>query len=166
MEIIAIIEQQSPFVQGLIASAVFGFSIWFVRAIFRMISKSSSVFFKQYQRDLLAKHWLHRHYVNSNDQYRFSLGFNVVVLQSIRWMIRGVLIFLFFFAVESILESNWLSVACAWLVFNCFLEAGQWAKDSSSEREIEKFDNDIKKEFFDSLPEIHKEHAKYLDNNS
>lgn len=166
MDIIEIIEQQSPFIQGLIASAVFGLSVWIVRAIFRKASKSGGVFLKRYQQNLLAKHWLHRYYVNSDDQYRFSMGFNFVVLQSLRWMIRGILISIFFFGVGSILEGDWLYVASSWFVFNCFLEAGQWVKDSSNEREIENFDEDVKKEYFESLPEVHKEHAKHLDKAS
>lgn len=166
IEIIQLIDQQSPFVQSLIAATVFAVSVWLMRVAIKMVGRTGSRFLRDYQRILLTKHWLHKYYVNSNDQYRFSLGFNVVVLQSLRWVVRGLLIFIFFLGVNSLLNSEWLWAICSWLVFNSFLEASQWLKDVSSESDISKVDEDIKKEFFDSLPEIHKEDAKHLDKSS
>lgn len=162
MDLILFIENQSPFIQSLIASVVFGVSVWLSRAILKRASRGGAAILKTYQRDILVKHWLHRHYVNSDDQYRFTLGFNFVILQSLRWMIRGALTLIFFYSIKAILAGDWLSVISAWLVFNCFLEAGQWVKDSSHESMIEEFDDDLKKEFFDSLPEAHKESAKHI----
>lgn len=166
MELIVLIEQQSPFVQGLIASAVFAGSALLLRAVYRKISYSSSHFFREYQRGLLAKHWLHKYYVNSENPHLLLLGFSVIVLQALIWIVRGLLTFSFFLGVSSLINGEWLWAVCAWFLFNCFLEAKQWINDKSKEADVADIDDAIKKQFFESLPDHQKEHAEYLKNGS
>ena len=166
MELIALIEQQSPFVQGLIASAVFAGSALLLRAIYRRVSKSSSRIFGEYQRGLLGKHWLHKYYLNSENPHLLLVGFSIIVLQTFSWIVRGLLIFSFFLGINSLLNGEWLWAACAWFLFNCFLEALQWIKDKSKDEDVAHIDDEIKKQFFESLPEHQKEHAKHLSNGS
>lgn len=165
MIIVEIIETQSPFVQGLIASAVFALSVLILRIIAKLATKSGSALFKSYQKQLLTRHWLHKNYVNSNNILLYTQGFNFVVLQTVRWVLRGTLIIIFFLGVNSIVNKEWLWAICSWFSFNAFLEAFEWAKDSSSEEFIDKIDEDIKNEFFASV-HAKKSESKEIDNKS
>lgn len=152
MYVIELIEQQSPFIQSLISAAVFGATIWLARTILKIIGKNSSKFLNAYQYEILRRHWVHKEYVNSNNILQYTQGFNFVVLQALRFSLIGILIFVFFFGVSSIIASQWLWTLCSWFAFNSFYEAYQWAKDSSSEEHIKKIDDSIKKDFFEKLP--------------
>lgn len=152
MGIINWIESQSAFTQGLMASAIFGSTIWLMRKLLNKVGEMGSAFMKDYQKLLLTRHWLHKHYVKSDNLYLYTQGFNFIMLQTIRLALLGILIILFFLGVNSILNKNWLWVACSWFAFNAFLESYQWAKDSSNEKLIEKIDEDVKKELFEALP--------------
>lgn len=153
MEILIWIENQSSFIQSLIASTLFGATIWMLRTILRLSARTGAATLKQFEKQSLIKHWLYRYYVNSDDVRLRNEGFHTVVLFSIKWAMRGILILVFFLCIDSILNKNWLWVVCSWLVFNSFFEAYQWVKDTSDHKYIVKIDKKILEEFVSELPE-------------
>lgn len=150
MNIIDLIEQQSPFIQGLIASAIFGITVWLLRVILKKSAKSGVEFLNAYQEITMLRHLIYKDYVKSDDIYKYTQGFNFVVLQILRWFLIGVLIVVFFLGVNAILNSQWVWAICSWFAFNSFFEAYQWSKDSSDEKTIKNINEDIKNEFLEN----------------
>ena len=148
-EIITLIEQQSPFIQGILGSAAFALILIISRVILAKTRKSGKQFVKGCSRDILFKHWVHKELVKSRDQHLFTLGHFLVFIESFRWIVRGALILLFFFGVFALIEKQWLEFLAYYFTFNCFFEASRWLKDSSTDDVIEGIDEEVKKEFFD-----------------
>ncbi len=151
-QLITLIEDQSPFVQGLLASAVFALATWLFRAFKQKMQKTGVALLRGYEYQEVAKHWLHKNYVRSNNAILANHGISFVALQAFRYCLLGALIFIFFFGVDFALAGKWLLVLASWFAFNAFLEAFTWVRDSSDPKRIEKIDEEIKKAFYSSLP--------------
>lgn len=152
-QLITLIEQQSPFVQGFIASATFALATWLFRTIKRRLQKAGVAVLRGYEYQEVAKHWLHRHYVRSNNAILANHGISFVALQAFRYCLIGSLLFIFLLGVEFAVSGRWLLVIGSWFAFNSFLEAFTWIRDSSDPKRIEKIDEEIKMAFYSSLPE-------------
>lgn len=154
-DVLTWIEHLSPFLQGVLGSAGFAFILWASRRAFRIalrvLKTQSRTFSRGYSEDLLSKHYVHKNLVQSGNLCKFSFGHFLIFTESFRWILRGVLILVFFFGVFSILDGNLLKLLAYYLTFNCLFEAHRWLRDWSSESHIEKLDEDIKKEFFARL---------------
>jgi hypothetical protein len=156
--ILEIINGYTPFEQSLIGSAVFLFSSWLFRVIFNKAKSSGKVFFKEYSRIDVIKHTLHKEYINTNNMQFSTFGSAIALLHASRWLIRALLIFIFFSGLSSILKGDWLFVAASWFCFNCVLEANNWVKDSSSESSVAHVPEDIKNEIYDKFkPQLNSE---------
>ena len=145
------VENLSPFLQALLASAVFAVTSWIAQKAFKKAKASGSVLLREYLKLDVVKHILHRDYVHSNDLQKSSYGAAIALLFASRWILLGVLIMLFFFGINSLLNANWLFVAASWFCFNGVLEAYNWVKDSSKEKHIAHVPEDIKREMFTRL---------------
>lgn len=166
MEILSWIENQSSFVQGLIAAAIFSATIWLLRTILKLAAQSGTAVVKNFEKQLLIRHLLYRHYINSDNIHLSAYGFYTVAFITITWVLRGILIFVFFFFVDSMLKQNWLWVACSWFAFNAFFEAYQWLKDISDPKHIKKINKEIIKEFISEIPEHQAKIFTQTDKNS
>ncbi|WP_105170258.1 V3/V1b-type arginine vasotocin receptor [Pseudoalteromonas sp. T1lg24] len=149
--ILEIINSYTPFEQSLIGSAVFLFSSWLFRTIFNKAKSSGKIFFKEYSKIDVVKHTLHKEYINSNNMQFSTFGSSIALLHASRWLIKALLIFIFFSGLSSILNADWLFVAVYWFCFNCVLEANSWVKDSSSESSVSHVPEDLKNEIYDKL---------------
>lgn len=145
------IESLSPFIQSLAGSAVFLFSSWLFRYLFAKAKKGGTVFFDHYSRIDVIKHVLHKEYVNSTNIQHASYGASVALLQASRWLIRALLIAIFFVGLSSILNGNWLFVAASWFCFNATYEAFNWVKDTSNVSHISHVSEEKRKEVYEYL---------------
>ena len=153
----------SPFVQGLLGSAVFAISSILLQRVMNRAKKSGSEIFRVFARLDMVRHILHKDYVNSRDLQRSSYGSAVAMLFAFRWMLGGFLIAIFFIGVHSIINGNWLFVAASWFCFNCFLEAHNWVKDTGHEKHISHVPDEVQADVItvmyppDPAPRIEKE---------
>jgi len=130
------IEGLSSFQQSILGSAVFAFSSWLIQKIAKKAKSSGSAAMKAYAELDVHKHVLHKEYVRSGNIQLASYGASIAMLLAARWVMLGILIFLFFFGIDSLIQGQWLYVAAAWFTFNCMLEARNWLKDSSNDETI------------------------------
>ena len=149
--ILETINSYSPFTQSLIGSAIFLFSSWLFRVVFNKAKSSGKIFFKEYSKIDVIKHTLHKEYINTTNLQFSTFGSVIALLHASRWLIRALLIFIFFSGLSSILKGDWLFVAAYWFCFNCVLEASSWVKDTSSESSISHIPEDLKKEIYDKF---------------
>jgi len=130
------IEGLSSFQQSILGSAVFAFSSWLIQKIAKKAKSSGSAAMKAYAELDVHKHVLHKEYVRSGNIQLASYGASIAMLLAARWVMLGILIFLFFFGIDSLIQGQWLYVVAAWFTFNCMLEARNWLKDSSNDETI------------------------------
>lgn len=150
-QVIGYIDGLSPFIQGLLGTALFAFSSWVFQQAFKRAKTSGSVFFREYSKLDMVRHVVHRYYVNSNDFQRSSYGATIALLFAARWILIGILIVTFIVGIDALLNGRWLFLAASWLCFNCFLEAYNWVKDTSDEKSIAHVADDIKEEILTQL---------------
>jgi len=149
--ILEIINGYSPFTQSLIGSAVFLFSSWLFRVAFYKAKSSGKAFFKEYSKVDVIKHTLHKEYINTSNMQLSTFGSAIALLHASRWLIRALLIFIFFSGLSSILKGDWLFVAAYWFCFNSVLEANSWVKDTSNEKSVSHVPEDLRKEIYDKF---------------
>jgi len=130
------IETLTSFQQGMLGSAVFAFTSLIARYLYKKVKLSGAAFMEAYSTVDVHKHILHKEFIRSSNPQLASYGSSIALLLAARWMILGILILVFFFGINSFVEGNWLYVAASWFTFNCMLEARDWLKDSSSEKNI------------------------------
>ena len=126
------IDELSSFQQSIVGSVVFALSSWFIQKIAKRAKSSGSAAMKAYAELDVYKHVLHKEYVRSGNIQLASYGASIAILSAARWVMLGILIFLFFFGIDSLVKGHWFYVAAAWFTFNCMLEARNWLKDSSN----------------------------------
>jgi len=146
--ILEVINSYSPFVQGLIGSAVFLFSSWLVRKLFDKAKSSGKVFFLEYSKIDVVKHTLHKEYINTTNMQYSTFGASIALLHASRWLIKALLILTFFSGLSSFFKSDWLFLLASWFCFNCILEAYSWVKDSSSDKSVSHVPEDIKSDIY------------------
>lgn len=156
-ELLIEIESLSPFVQSLLAAVVFGFSSLVIQWASHKAKSKGSWLLREYSRIDVGRHILHRDFVNSSEIVKSSYGATVATLFALRWILIGFLTAIFFVGVHSIVNSNWLFLAASWFCFNSFLEAYNWAKDSSGEKYIKHVPEELLTEVSDSLYRRRKE---------
>lgn len=148
------IDGLTSFQQGLLGSAVFAFTSWLARKIYKKIKSSGIQTFHAYSELDVLRHVLHKHYISSTNIHEVSYGASLVLLRSFEWFIKATLTMTFFFAVDSIFQSQWLYVVASWFTFNCLLEAHNWVKDSSREKAVSYIEENKRDELINSmLPE-------------
>ncbi len=152
------ISQLSPFLQGLLAAAVFALSIWLLQVALNRAKRSGKKFVNFYSRDILFKHWVHKRLVRSNQLNYFTFGHFYIFTESFRWIIRAGLTLVFFFGVISLLNAEYLAVLAYYLAFNCLLEASSWLRDWSSDDEVKFINEDLKNEVLNKLEKRAVEH--------
>ncbi|WP_105253550.1 V3/V1b-type arginine vasotocin receptor [Pseudoalteromonas sp. T1lg75] len=130
------INELSSFHQSILGAAVFSVSSWLVQKAYKKAKSSGSEFMEVYSELDVHKHVLHKEYVRSGNIQYASFGASIALLLAARWVMLGILIMVFFFGINSIVQGNWLYVAAAWFTFNCMLEARNWLKDSSDPKNI------------------------------
>lgn len=130
------IEGLSPFQQSILGSAVFAISSWLLQKVVKKAKASGAAFSKAYSEIDVHKHVLHKEYIRSGNIQLASYGASIAMLLAARWVMLGILIMVFFFGINSLLQADWLYVAAAWFAFNCMLEARNWLKDSSDPETI------------------------------
>jgi hypothetical protein len=130
------INELSSFHQSLLAAAIFSATSWLVQKLYKKAKSGGSAFMAIYSELDVHKHLLHKEYVRSGNIQTASYGASIAMLLAARWGMRGVLIAIFFFGVNAIVERNWLFVVGAWFTFNCMLEAWNWLKDTSDPKHI------------------------------
>jgi hypothetical protein len=141
----------SPFVQGLLGSAIFALTSWLAQKAFKKAKSSGSLFLREYMKLDVVKHVLHHDYILSSDLQRASYGSAISLLFASRYVLIGILVLLFFFGINSLLNSSWLFLAASWFCFNSVLEAYRWVRDSSHEKNIEHVPDDIRVEMLTKL---------------
>jgi len=149
--ILSCINELTSFQQSLLGSAVFAVSSWIIQRLFKKAKSSGSAFLETYSILDVYKHTLHKEYVRSSNIQLASFGASIALLQASRWVIRAVLILVFFFGVHSIVVRDWIYVAAAWFTFNCILEAWGWLKDSSDIKHISHVPEEKAKEIYAAL---------------
>ncbi|MBY5990897.1 hypothetical protein [Ferrimonas balearica] len=147
--ILEIINGYSSFTQSLIGSAVFLFSSWLFRVVFNKAKSSGKILFEEHSKIDVIKRTLHKEYINTSNVQLSTFGSVVAFLHASRWLVRALLIFIFFSGLSSILKGDWLFVAAYWFCFNCVLEANGWVKDTSSEKSISHVPEDLKKDIYE-----------------
>lgn len=163
--ILAWIDTLSSFEQNLIASAAFGLTSLIFQALAKKARSKGSKIMKVFAELDVSKHVLHKEYVRSTNMQLASFGASVAMLQAARWVVRGMLVMIFFFGIHSIVYSDWLYVAAAWFTFNCILEASNWLKDSSSEKSISHVPDEVKNRIYEKLrPKTFEELNKETEN--
>ncbi len=136
------IEQLNSFYQGLLGSAVFALSSWFVQKLFSKAKSTGSEFLDAYITLDIHKHVLHKHYVRSKNIQMASYGSSIALLLAARWAILSFMILIFVFGVQSALDGKWLYVVGAWVSFNYMFEARNWVKDSGTDKSIAHIEKD------------------------
>lgn len=149
--ILEFIHSYSSFEQSIIGAAVFCFSTWLIRIIFNKAKKGGSIFLSEYSKIDVVKHTLHKEYINTTDMQLSTFGSTVALLYASRWLIRALLICIFFVGISSFLESNWLALLASWCCFNCVLEANSWVKNSSANRSVSHVPENMKKEIYEKF---------------
>lgn len=145
------INQLNPFLQSLLASAVFAFLMYLTQKILKKTKQSGRKFLYAYKKQDYFKHLIHKELVNSQDTTLLAKGYFIITIQAFRWIARGILILIFFLAVNAILTKNWLMLLCYYFMFNCLLEAHTWLKDQSKEEDIAHVSQDIRDEVIMAL---------------
>jgi len=145
------IEGLSPFQQSILGSMVFAFSSWLLQKVVKKAKSSGTAFLEAYSEIDVHKHVLHKEYIRSGNIQLASYGATVAILLSARWVMLGILILVFFFGINSLLQANWLYVAAAWFTFNCMLEARNWLKDSSDAGTISHVPEETVSKIYESL---------------
>ncbi|RTR40150.1 V3/V1b-type arginine vasotocin receptor [Shewanella canadensis] len=158
--ILEVINSYSPFEQSLIGSAVFLFSSWLVRLIFKKAKNSGAHLFHEYSKIDVVKHTLHKEYINTNNMQFSTFGSSMALLHASRWVIKALLISVFFVGLSSILKGDWLYVVASWFSFNCILEANSWVKDSSSDECVSHVPEDVKNDIYNRLKPQLNEHVE------
>ncbi|EGQ9635555.1 V3/V1b-type arginine vasotocin receptor [Vibrio vulnificus] len=136
------IDQLSSFNQGLLGSAVFAISSWFVQKVFSKAKSSGSEFLDAYITLDVHKHVLHKHYVRSKNIQMASYGSSIALLLAARWVILAFMSLIFVFGVQSALDGKWLYVVGAWVSFNYMFEARNWVKDSGTDKSVAHIDQE------------------------
>lgn len=154
------INELNPFVQSLLASALFALLMYITQRVWRKTKQTSSKFLNEYNKQDYFKHLVHKELLNSHDSALISKGYFIITIQAFRWIARGILILIFFLAVNSILTANWLMLLCYWFMFNCFLEAHTWLKDQSKDEAVSHVSQKIREEVI----QVILKHDKNLDN--
>jgi hypothetical protein len=145
-DLLKYLDSLSPFLQGVLGSAVLAFITWLGRLALHAAQKGGSVAFKFVSRDLMMKHILHKQFVQSRRLPEAIWGNFFVITQSLQWSIIAASSLIFVFAVSSLLEGKWLHLLGYYLALNSLLEAHSWLKDRSDEKHIAYLDPEIKKE--------------------
>ena len=149
--ILEFIHSFSPFEQSMIGSTVFLVSTWLIRTLFNKAKKGGSIFLSEYSKIDVVKHTLHKEYINTTDMQLSTFGSTIALLHASRWLIRALLICIFFVGISSFLASNWLVLLASWFCFNCVLEANSWVKNSSSDKSVSHVPEDIKNEIYEKF---------------
>ena len=131
------IEQLSPFLQGVLGSAVFAFTTFIAQKVIKKSKSSGAKFLDAYKTLDVHKHLLHKHFVRSGEPQMVTFGVSVALLQSARWLVLALMIMIFVFGVQSAVDGRWFYVAGAWFSFNSMFEAWNWVKDSSNVKSVE-----------------------------
>lgn|SRR5690606_29645459 len=158
------IDSLSAFHQSIIGAAVFSFSSLIVQGIYKKAKSSGSAFMEAYSKLDVHKHVLHREFVRSGNIQYASFGASIALLLAARWVMAGVLILVFFFGINSIVQENWIYVAAAWFTFNCMLEARNWLKDSSDPKHISHVPENTVKEIYSALKPQESAHIESKNN--
>lgn len=158
------IDSLSAFHQGMLGTAVFSISSWVAQKAYKKAKSSGSAFMTEYSKLDVHKHVLHKEYVRSGNIQYSSFGASIALLLAARWAMLGILIMVFFFGVNSIVQGNWLYVASAWFTFNCMLEARNWLKDSSDPKHITHVPEETVNEIYNALKPKQPEQAKSENN--
>ena len=145
------INELSSFYQSILGAAVFSVSSWLVQKVYKKAKSSGSAFMEAYSELDVHKHVLHKEYVRSGDIQFASFGASIALLLAARWVLLGILIMVFFFGINSIVQGNWLYVAASWFTFNCMLEARNWLKDSSDPKNISHVPEETANKIYDAL---------------
>lgn len=147
-QLLIYIDNLSPFLQGLLGSIAFAGVLWLSRLALNGAKKTTKSLYRFQSRDILFKHWMHKHFVKSREQYLFTLGHFFVFRESFLWILRAGITIVFFAGVASFLNGSWLSLIGYYLALNFLFEARSWLKDWSDEKEIAFVDKDTKDKFF------------------
>jgi hypothetical protein len=136
------------FFQNLVAAAAVGVISLVIRWVISKSKKSGSEFLTQYQKMDLLKHMVHKKLVSSENTILLAHGYFLITLEAFRWIIRGLLFFIFILCVRSFVNNDWWLLIGLWVLLNCFVEAHTWLKNKSSEKEISYINKEIKEDFF------------------
>jgi len=133
----------SPFYQSILGAAVFATCTWLIRFVLKKSKATGSAFLKLHTEEDVKKHLLHKEYICAKDYQVSVWGTTQALLISAKWAMHSVLFFLFFFAIDAMLDGDWLLLIGAWLTFNGLLEAHSWLKDSSADSAISHIPEDV-----------------------
>lgn len=130
------IEAQSPFVQGLLGSAVFALSLWLLSRAKAAGLRHGGRLMTAYTELMVIKHIVHKHFVRSSNAVTSTNGMAFAMFMALRFSAYGGMVATFFYFLDSMLNAAWLHVAGAWVLFNCLLEAHTWVRDSTNSKLI------------------------------
>ena len=128
--ILNLINSLGAFELNLLASAVFLFTTFLTRYLFRKISKSSKLFLKLYEEMYFYKFIAHKSIYESEEIPDPLKFFFQTCLMSLKWLILAFMVLVFFHGVKAITSGEWFLLGGYWFSFNYMFEAYMWARDS------------------------------------
>jgi hypothetical protein len=149
--IIAWVDSLSPFIQGVLGSAVFAIIVWLSRYVVKLLTSLNKVLKKSRDIDMMTKYWVHKNYVNTNGLYFFTQGYLFIISESLIWLFRTIMVASYYFGVIAILNFNLIQLVFSAIVISFAYEGSTWLMDQSKEDAISKVDRKIKEEVLSKL---------------
>lgn len=151
-QLLAYIDSLNPFLQGLVGSAAFAAATIALRLLLRSARKGGKSISRVLSHQYVMRHILYRDFVHSTRMPEFTWGYFVVLAHALRSTVQAFAVLVFIAGVWAVVSGAWIAVLGCYIAFNLLLDAVLWLKDWSSEKEINIYDEQVKKELLAKFP--------------
>ena len=150
--LISSIKQLNPILQGALGSALFAFSLWFIRYIFITITNSIKKIRLRRESNELIRYFIHTHMVGSNGLYYYSQGYFFVFYRVMNKVVVALITIIFGSVINSIFPfENFFSIVFGGIAIYILIGAYSWFDPKLSKGDLSKYNQELVKITRDSL---------------
>lgn len=149
---IDIIAEWPIILQGALGSALFAFSLWFLRFVYISITNLSKSVKEKRDLNDLKRYYIHEYYVNSNGLFYFSQGYLLVIYITLKGIISSIIIAIFWFLINRLVgRSMFFDIFFGGILIYKMVDIRKWFYPRLSKGSIENYDEDTVNRIRESL---------------
>ena len=149
-------EELNPIIQGLIGSAIFSIAIWLGRVIWKTLVELNRDLKIKREKEEITKIILHKHYINRNGLYYYSLGYLRVIFKALFHLFRGLIFYVSTIAVTTLIKIPFLETIGLYFCVQELISGLSWINPKWARRDLKAYDihlaNEIITEFTSKDP--------------
>ena len=151
-KLIEFIKQLNPILQGALGSAVFAFTLWFLKFIYISITNGIKKIRIKRESAELSKYFIHNHMVGSNGLYYYSQGYFFVFYKVLQKIVLALIILIFGFIISSIFPfKSIFSILFGGIVIYILAGAYSWFYPKLSKGDLSNYNQELIKIARDTL---------------